>query len=1111
MNLAPGTEIERYVVKDVIGSGGMATVYRVQHALLGTQHALKVLHRDRADIAERLIREGQLQAKLDPRVVVPVTDILSIGSAPALLMPFVRGCSLRDVLDSYQPSMDEALYLLHCIARGLAAAHAEQITHRDLKPANVLLELKHGRLLARVADFGIARQESVTLLTADQALIGTIVYASPEQLEAPATVDTRSDLWSLGVMAYELLTGHRPFSSNGPEPIIIRILRGAYDLDPVPGPWKDLIDRLLQIRRDDRVADISTVLQALEAAQPVLPAVDGPLVTAMQRHLSGLTTLPDARSTPYEAFPSTSRRSASSPESSDDVNLDPDSLDPSTVLLATLPPVSSLIPKPRHNLAPERDAFIGRQAELEKVHQFVQNGTQLLTLLGFGGTGKTRLASRYARMRLDEWSGGVWFCDLTEARTAEGTLAAMARALSVPLGKQEPVQQLGHAIAGRGHALFIIDNVEQVVSFIRPLLAAWLQHAPEAVFIATSRTVIELPQEQTWVVPPLHPSSARELFVARATLAKGGFSPGDADWETIDALVKELDHLPLPIELAAARVRVMTPRKILERLGQRFRLLSANTGKPDRHLTLRATLDWSWDLLTGWERVALAQCSVFEGGFDLEAAEAVLDLEGQADAPWGVDAIQSLVDKSLLRTIDDDRFTMLVSVQAYAREQLERLEGAASTINRHANYYASYGTIHGIQAIFHRGGVELMHRLQADLENVVVAWERALALENSEMAVPLAMAASQGMLRSAPAKAIAELLESSSELPNLDLFGRCRLLLAAAESRRHNGDLRQALEHYDLAIQGFQELDDTCSVARAHSGKGNVLWQMGDPEAARGAYEFAHGLAEEHGFKSVLITTLTGLGILNGEAGHYKTIEQQFVRAIHLAREMGNRSGEATVLGNMGILYKNLGHYGLAFRLLRQSYEASKDIGNRSFEANALGSIGSLYRYKNDFEESKAHFEMALAIQREIGNRKQQSILTFELAALFYAHAEHELARTYLNEARSIATQAYKPLLPMTQGLNAKLTAHGGDPDAALSMLDAAEQELRSMNYTTQACLLQATRATVLAIAGRPDHAHQALALASEAYATNGTTHQETQRELRDARLALGLPQTELE
>lgn len=299
-----------------------------------------------------------------------------------------------------------------------------------------------------------------------------------------------------------------------------------------------------------------------------------------------------------------------------------------------------------HSLRAERDAFVGRRRTLQALAQRFDAGARLVSLLGIGGGGKTRAATRYGWAWMGEYPGGVWFCDLAPARSIEGIASAVAQGLQIPLGPEDPVVQLGHAIAGRGPCLVILDNFEHLARHAEATLGRWLDRAMDARFLVTTRGVLGITGEETLALAPMQPDDAQALFLRRAEAARRDFKPGPEDAEAIATLVGLLDGLPLAIELAAARTRTLAPRALLARMSERFKLLASSGGRLDRQATLRATFDWSWGLLPTAEKAALAQLSVFEGGFTLEAAEAVIDFSALEDPPWTLDVLQALVDKA---------------------------------------------------------------------------------------------------------------------------------------------------------------------------------------------------------------------------------------------------------------------------------------------------------------------------------------------------------------------------------------------------------------------------------------------------------------------------------
>ncbi len=272
--LQPGRAIDRYTVLRLLGVGGTARVWEVRHRSLGTTHALKVLTWADPSLQRRLLREGRAQAQLDHPNLVPVSDIVEVNGAPGLLMPFIEGPALDELLAGYQPTRDEAVALVRGITEGVAFAHAAGFVHRDLKPGNVLLDLRGERIAPRVADFGLVTGGRDLTHTRPGAVMGTLTYAAPEQLVDSRSADARADLWSLGVMLYELATGERPFRGLTIGEILDAQRAGA-DVTAAPEDLRAVVSALLVADPTERLATAEALLAALPDAPPL--AWDGPL------------------------------------------------------------------------------------------------------------------------------------------------------------------------------------------------------------------------------------------------------------------------------------------------------------------------------------------------------------------------------------------------------------------------------------------------------------------------------------------------------------------------------------------------------------------------------------------------------------------------------------------------------------------------------------------------------------------------------------------------------------------------------------------------------------------------------------------------------------------
>ena len=688
-----------------------------------------------------------------------------------------------------------------------------------------------------------------------------------------------------------------------------------------------------------------------------------------------------------------------------------------------------------HTLPAERDVFIGRTKELRAIAARLDAGTRLLTVLGPGGTGKTRVVRRYGWTWLGDWPGGVFFADLSEARSLDGIFFAVASALDVPLGKADPATRLGHAIAGRGRCLVILDNFEQVAEHAVATLGDWLDRAADAAFIVTSRERLHLAGEESLPIEPLPLDvEAIDLFAARARAQRPDFAVNDANRAAVAEVVRLLDGLPLAIELAAARIRVLSPAQLVDRMRDRFSLLAGARGAAARQATLRAAIDWSWDLLTNWEQTAFAQCSTFEGGFTLEAAEAVLDLSAWPDAPSAMDAVQALVDKSLLRTwareqsgrfdIQELYFGMYISIHEYAAEKL-RTSGetaARATETRHGGYFARFGTDQAIEALFRHEGEARRRALVLELDNLVAACRRAAGRADGEAAVAtyraiwevlelrgpfnlgtvlgsqvLAIETVDASLRAAAlltrarvARRVGRMQEAATYLEQAQTLAReagdrhreASVLTSTGILLRELGRTKESLAHYEQAVAAYREVGDRHAEGGVLGNLGNLHAEQGMMQEAREYFEqaLAHHRSEgNHVYQGVV---LNNLGNVNLEQGRTDDARSCYEQALAIHREVGNRPEEGIALGNLGRLYHDLGQMTEAAGYGEAALAIAREIGDRRFEGFALGLLGNVYEDQSRTEEARTYWAQALAIHRAVGNRRLEGATLASLGDL---------------------------------------------------------------------------------------------------------------------------------
>jgi predicted ATPase/tetratricopeptide (TPR) repeat protein/class 3 adenylate cyclase len=634
-----------------------------------------------------------------------------------------------------------------------------------------------------------------------------------------------------------------------------------------------------------------------------------------------------------------------------------------------------------NNLPAERDVFVGRASELRALADRLDGGGRLVTVLGPGGTGKTRLARRYAATWLGDWAGGVFFCDLSEARSLDAIHFAVGAALEVPLGRGDAGAQLGHAIAGRGRCLVILDNFEQVVAHAADTVGAWLDRAHDAAFVVTSRERLHVHGEEVLPVEPMPiGADAIELFATRARAQRPDFAVTAANRADVAEVVRMLDGLPLAIELAAARIRLMSPSQLVARMRDRFTILAGARGVAARQATLRAAIDWSWDLLAPWEQDAFAQCAVFDGGFTLEAAEAVLDLSRWREAPPAMDVVQALCDKSLLRTwvpvasarydIEEPFFGMYLTIREYASEKLGAAgdEARRDAETRHGAYFAGFGTDEELDALFLHDGVRRRRALALELDNVVAACRRAVLRGDGAVAAAALRVVCFVIEITGPYSLGTELAAVVLALPMLDDPARAQALAASAMPLRRAGRTEESASAWESALRLYRALGNRRCEAFCLLTLGNVRRDQGRLEEAFALQQSALALARETGYRRVEGHAWGNLGIVLAQQGRLPEARSHFEQALAIHREVGNRYIEGIDTSNLGNVCRESGRLDEARAHYLAALAIDQEVGNRRDEGIVMTNVGMLEVDRGRYEEARAHFAAGLRIAREVGD-----------------------------------------------------------------------------------------------------------------------------------------------
>ena len=1079
----------RYLLQRLIGKGGTGLVFEAE--LQGPvgfrkQVALKLLKTPEGGPTEEQRQELLGEARLGGLLRHPnIVDTYELGEHEGrffISLELIEGMSMHQILRQRGALPPLAALDVACQAcAGLAHAHAltvqgqsVQFVHRDLKLGNMLVT-RDG--LVKLVDFGISSALGVVDARDETKIVGTPSYMSPEQVRCKP-LDARSDLFSLGVVLYIMLTANRLFPGQSPAEVLHSVLsvdqllaeNNSMDLADYALPGSAaVLRRLLAANRSRRYGSAAELAIALDALRAGVG--EGP---GLREVLNSLLPGEQAHGTPWRQ-PVTGGWSGEQ--------------EPSVTVQHI-----------KTNLGPAPDTFVGRTADIDELGHLIEQGTRLVTVKGTGGAGKTRVCRRFARSMVDALEGGVWFVDLTEAVSVLGVLRAAAAVLDVPMGGDDNldglVLRLGQAIEARGPILIVLDNFEQVVEHAPATVGRWLEQAPAATFLVTSREPLRLSAEVVFPIQPLPEDDGVTLFELRARAAGASWKGTKEADAAIHSIVKRLDGIPLAIELAAARSRMMSPQQILERLSQRFELLKGGRrGDTARQATLRGLIRWSWELLEPWEQSALAQVSVFRDGFFMEAAEAVVDLSAWPAAPWSLDVVGALLDKSLLHSrevLGQPRFEMYSSIQEYAAEKLAEAgdSGGESAMlraqRRHAAWFAHRGAPDSSRSPDQAQSPTDLSEIFQELNNLVAA----TGYGTPDTAGQCGIEAIRIFRLKGPVSAGVNLAARVLAAPDLPRAMRIRLEIAQGQCLRVGGRMAEASaamraeadrnaepsEEKELAILEAERL---LELGHIECAKANAEEALKYHRAALDIYRKQRNRAGEG-------KTLNGLGLVYQGLGKNHEALEHFGLALEIHRETGARIDEGVVLGNLGIIYQFQCKYDEAIAHYQLAIEIHKERGNKHAEGHVLGSLGLSYSTQGEYDEAIVHFQLAIEIHKEIGDRRGAAISLGNLGIVYSNQGKHDEAIAYYRLAienhREIGNKRGDAIL------------HGnlGDALFRLGRIDEAQQAFEDaiatcdeIDFPPAAGAFRGSLALLVAKQGQFEQAHTLLAageLQVEAY-----------------------------
>jgi len=1029
----------RYRLLETLGQGGQAHVYRAE--LSGPAGfrkicALKIIRLNAlekpARATTRLLEEARIGGLLRHPNIVDTYDVGELDGQVYIAMEFVQGLTLGALVRRMGPlAPGVVLDLGHQVCAALAHAHSLHfsgqrvgLVHQDMKPSNILID-RNG--LVKLTDFGIA---SAMGLAVQNKGLGTPGYMSPEQLRQ-RSVDQRADLFCLGALLYLAATGARLFDGGDADDRMRRTW----------GVEAHLLEISALEQLEERVVGLGPVLQKMLRFEPSQRYSQATAVAADLARITYDNEDPELSTCVREAM---------------GIDIGDDEIE--VFRRRTLGSIPA--PQLKTNLGPEPNHFVGRSMEIEGLKESFDGPVRLVTITGTGGIGKTRLARRLGKLLLDRFEGGVWFNDLSAAQGAEDVVSITA--INFDHDGVADSLAVARTIRQRGECLVVLDNFEQILDAAPATVGRWLDLCPQARFLITSRERLKLSGEFVLSIESLSVDEGTELFVERARELESHYEPRSTDLQAIQKLCQALDGLPLAIELAAARIRTMKPAQMLERLEERLDLLGDRSALP-RQGTLRGAIDWSWELLQPWEKLALAQLSTFRGGFTVAAAEAIMDLRLFPDAPWALFVLESLLDKSLLCTLsklgEDPRFGMYLSLQTYADEKLvnagavldptteESLTGEAAVHDvqeRHGRWFAGLGVEEFLDTV--QPGRHLWEK-----ENLLAAAERAIEKGDCSTAATCAHSACKIINRRGPLAVGADLASRVREMKGHSHSDRLRVMSDEAFLLRAAGRLDEAAVLLEEAIPLAHSLHDPSREATLLGEFGAVLRVRGQLGRSREAYTRACELAKEADNRKLQGRLLAFRGDLDRMQGRWESALRHYEMALKIAEQVGDRRWQAMARTNLGNLQVARGHYDEARVTYEQVHSITQEIGDRRFEGVSLNNLGNLARELGDHTNAQKRFERALVILRQIGDSYQQSIAEGNLGQCLLALGDLTAAAHHLEDAiitaREIGAVRNEGAF---LGPLAQVLLQQGKPEKARELLLRAESLLRHVGDDTE-------------------------------------------------------------
>jgi len=975
-----GKKVSHYKILKKLGGGNMGVVYKGKDLNLKRTVALKFLPPELShdpESKERFIQEAQAASSLDHSNICIIHEIDQTEDGQLfMVLTFYEGETLKKKIQRGPLKVEKAVDIAIQVAQGLVKAHEKGIVHRDIKPANLMIT-NDG--VVKIVDFGLAELAGDYRRVRAGTVSGTLAYMSPQQALGEE-VDHRTDIWSLGVVLYEMLAGQLPFRGEYEQAMLYSILNEAPKpitalRKGVPLELEWIISKALAKSQEKRYQQAVDMLKDLKI-------------------LKGSTVAGTAISTEETYF------------------------------------------KP-NNLPLQLTSFVGRDRQMADIKRILGEN-RLLTLTGTAGCGKTRLALEASRDLLEDCPDGVWLVEL--APLADPSLVPQAVAIVLGL-KEESNRPLKMTLIDylKGKKLLlVIDNCEHLIHACAEVADALLRACSELRILATSREGLGIIGEVIYHVPPLAVPEAEvclplkelsqiesvRLFIERANAARTGFGLTDENATAIVKICQRLDGIPLALELGAARINVLPVAEIAKRINDRLSLLTdgSKTRLP-HHQTLRALIDWSYDHLPEPERKLFCRLSVFAGGWTLDAAEAVCAEEGIQERAV-LDLHSRLVEKSLVEMEPEfgggsgkARYRMLGMVQEYAWDRLMEEEGAEQARRRHRDYFSELAEESARQLTGPEQGSWAL-RLEVENENLRAALDSCWGKDtNVELALEMAGALGRYWYVRGRWSEGRSLLSEILGRPDAGgrTAARARALVWAGWLAHWQGDFEQAHSLLEESLSIRQELGDSLGIAEALNNLGAVAMERGDYVEARQYHERSLAIRRKHGDQRSIAVSLHNLGELYLCLGDYAQARTAYEESLALFRKVKHTMGIADSLNSLGVVVGHQGDYVTAHKYHQEALKNRRERQDPMGIAESLYNLGELAIRQGQYDQAHAQYAQSLLIRQKLGDRMDIADSLEGFGVLAAARKEPVRAARLLGAAKSLREEINAPTSPAKQ------------------------------------------------------------------------------------------------